>query len=394
MMSMKKVVLCKLGFLLMGLMVISCTGRIIVRDVNLPFTDQPTWKSQPSGTSAEQGSSLKPSLELVWKKRFLAGVSGSILTAGRTVLLSLLNGEFVALRLEDGKQAGTKRLGRGPVAGLTLFNDKVYFTLPLDRKQFRSYDIAKGKYDWKIPLKSRACPIAADSLRLYVTGQHHRLYCLNRADGSILWEKREEGPISTGPVLHGDKVFYCDRKGTVFCRESSSGRLVWKTILTDTSSGLVPVPYSEPVVAEEHLFITTLAGTICALRISDGNILWQRSFSDPIYASPATRPGAVVIPLSSGQVVSLDAQTGENHWMYDSGMLMNSTAVFTGPLLSVVSTKGDILILSAESGDELWRGEVEGRIITPPVIASEYLLIADDKKWVYAYIINFSPVPS
>jgi len=80
--------------------------------------------------------------------------------------------------------------------------------------------------------------------------------------------------------------------------------------------------------------------------------------------------------------------------MYDSGMLMNSTAVFTGPLLSVVSTKGDILILSAESGDELWRGEVEGRIITPPVIASEYLLIADDKKWVYAYIINFSPVPS
>lgn len=374
-----------------GLTAVDCTGRIVIRETDLVRGEPSEWNSHRTGTTSEEVSPVKPSLELVWKERFLAGVSGSMMTVGSGVLVPFLNGEFALLDLATGKQRGMKRFGRGPIDGLTMFDDKLYFTLPLEKKQVRAYDVMKGEYEWKTILEGARGSIAADSLRIYLVGQRNRLYSLSRRDGTLLWEKRQASPLGEGPAVYGERIFYADRQGTLICRDGASGELLWRRVLTGAFSGYAAVPYGAPVVVGGQLFVTTLAGGVYALRIEDGKSVWERNFSDPIYAPASVRSGTAVILLSSGRVVALDAASGETRWVYDSGALLNRPAAFGGPFISVATAEGDILLLSAETGAELVRGAVDGRVIIPPVIASPYLLLADDKKWIYAFRIELSP---
>lgn len=160
------------------------------------------------------GAVLTPPLTLVWKEKFMAGVSGSPLLADDYLFLPLLNGELVVLSARSGKKLARKKLSRGPVFGLTLADSAVYFGVGQTKKTFRAYNIRDGRYEWSLELGPvESSPVVVGG-RIYVVSPARRLTCLNRGDGSILWQSRDGSRVRGSIVSTAGNLAYLDQDAT------------------------------------------------------------------------------------------------------------------------------------------------------------------------------------
>jgi outer membrane protein assembly factor BamB len=57
---------------------------------------------------------------------------------------------------------------------------------------------------------------AADGQQLYVGGTDGHLYCLNRADGAVLWRFKAGGPIAARPLITAEHVIFGCFDGKIY----------------------------------------------------------------------------------------------------------------------------------------------------------------------------------
>lgn len=97
-----------------------------------------------------------------------------------------------------------------------------------------------------------------------------------------------------------------------------------------------------PAVDEQNVYVADHDGTVQAFRLADGERVWEH-------------------------------KTGEFHLWGDSGALPFSagTAVANGKLV-IGTTEGDVLALDAATGETLWRVNVNGELLAAPVIVAGF----------------------
>ncbi len=361
---------------------LSCSGGILVKE------DQSTFRSPTLSSPSMMIEGRMNSLKKVWQKRFLTGVSSNIIVFRGTAIIPLLNGEIVAVRLNDGVGVGRKKMGKGPVTNPILQSDKLYFTLPRSRKQLASYDMVAGKFEWRRILPKGSDFMVADEHRLFVVAGRE-IVAMSQTDGSKLWQKNEDNPISSTLLSLKKGLVYNDRRGTLVCRESESGELRWKRIL---SSGM---PYGSPLSLDETLIVTTLSGMVSALNVRDGTIIWEKSVGYPIYTSPVIKDDLVVVAPSSGDLKALRLENGETVWTLATGELLTQPVMIESTDYMVLSTqKGEIYIVNITDGGQILNEKLDARVMVVPAISGDFLLIADDRKQVTAYQIIRETPPS
>ncbi|HEV2321451.1 MAG TPA: outer membrane protein assembly factor BamB, partial [Gammaproteobacteria bacterium] len=104
-----------------------------------------------------------------------------------------------------------------------------------------------------------------------------------------------------------------------------------------------------------RVYAATNAGSIYALSLADGSILWRTKTRLPLSAGPAVGAGLVVTASSSGVVVALDPTSGKILWQSDlEGEILAVPAIGTGSVV-VRTTDGRIVALSTDSGKQLWK---------------------------------------
>jgi outer membrane protein assembly factor BamB len=74
---------------------------------------------------------------------------------------------------------------------------------------------------------------------------------------------------------------------------------------------------SSPVVGDGKVYVGTLDGSVVALTLESGELVWEHKTDDDSFEAPALLlDGAVIIGNLSGELLSLDAATGERQWTY------------------------------------------------------------------------------
>ncbi|MFQ6615412.1 MAG: PQQ-binding-like beta-propeller repeat protein [Fidelibacterota bacterium] len=358
---------------------ISCSGRLAMGPEMTSSSHWITSHSDFARTGHLEGVHVNVPLTELWRRQFMAGVAESPVFRGETVLVPLLNGEVIALSARDGSRLGRKKFSDGSVLGLTLSGSTLYLSLTPERTSLHAYDLLEGKTLWKERIVPATGAPAVVMERLFVTGRNG-LFCLGASDGSIIWKWTERTPIVPSPALDSGFVIVSGRDGVVTSRQIESGVVVWKRNLRPERL------YSHPVVCGDRVFVTTLAGTVHAINLREGTPLWiWGDQGDPLYSSVSCDSSSLYVPSSGGKVYRLAIEDGRVEWTFDAGQLINLEVAVSDSHVVAVTTRGEILVLSRDSGRELWRTRVEGRIITPPILHEGLVLIADDRKWLYAF---------
>jgi outer membrane protein assembly factor BamB len=182
---------------------------------------------------------------------------------------------------------------------------------------------------WERGLGAGHSSIVADGARLYTMyrgGEEEVVVALDAATGATVWEHRyripwQNSPPNSTPMLAGGRLYTLGVSGTLCALEKESGKLVWSHDLIEEYKAKPP-EYgfaASPLVHGESL-ILPVGGAgwgVAAFALADGKLLWHQHDLEEVYASPLlieVEGEAQVAVLAAGQLVGLSPETGQWLW--------------------------------------------------------------------------------
>jgi outer membrane protein assembly factor BamB len=211
-----------------------------------------------------------------------------------------------------------------------------------------------------------ASPLVVNDMILAPNGDHN-LYAL-AMNGSLLWKFTTENALWSRPISDGEFVYQASMDHNLYAINLRDGSKVWSLELGGA------VIYSPTLSEDGTIYISTLARNLLAIDAATGQVKWQRSFEENLWAQPALNDDRLYFGDLSGQVYALSSTDGSNIWTQNVGQpvtgqptIMNTTVIFP--------TEEGSLIAMSLNGDRLWSKTVEGKLYTGPVVSGDRLAV-------------------
>lgn len=247
----------------------------------------------------------------------LEGASGSPsaepVVVGDT-LLAASGDALAAVRLPDGKELWKFGGGSGSRAPVVAGGSVLWLSTTEDGNALDALDLDNGEKLWRAPL-----PGAGGVISKGGTAYTNPAAAFDLVTGETLW--RTEGgdrPANGGPALS-------DSGDVLFVGSGAAG--------------------GEP-------------GSVSALDTDNGEERWSVGLDDDA-VNPTDRlwasGGLVIAPLLSGDVVALDAATGEEEWRYSPPVARLGNVTVRGGDVWFALQDGEVLALDAASGETVVR---------------------------------------
>jgi outer membrane protein assembly factor BamB len=226
--------------------------------------------------------------------------------------------------------------------------------------------------------------------RLYTLDAAAVVTAFNASGGGKAWsqslvpenEDGEEG-YGGGLAAEGDRVFAATGFGTVVALSAQGGAKLWEVKLG------APIR-SSPTVADGRVFALTIEGKLACLSAADGSELW--SYRGPPQqasllnnTSPAVSGEVVVVPFPSGDVIAVNAASGEPVWAdtLGSSRAGSGLASLTNParpviedgIVYAVGNSGRIIATAAANGERLWSHSIAS--VQTPWVAGDAIYLVD-----------------
>jgi outer membrane protein assembly factor BamB len=179
----------------------------------------------------------------------------------------------------------------------------------------------------------------------------------------VVWS-RGLGTLIEFPAVVKDGVAYiANARGTVSALDMRNGKVLWQH---QTPHGKMA---ASPAVWRDQLVVHGMDGHIWVLRRSDGRLLWHHTVGSPVESSPVVIDGVDVFGAWNGTITALDLRTHKVRWRRAGGCKVTSSAALAGSTLYIGDYCGRLLALRVGNGTLRWSGGVNGRIYGTPAIA-------------------------
>ena len=172
--------------------------------------------------------------------------------------------------------------------------------------------------------------------RLYITGsdmsaKKEKVVCLD-LDGKTIWqtvtgtrwERAYPGVRSTPTYVPGEKdgegrLLVTTGSGELFCLNAADGKILWsKAVSSDYNSNFMSWGMAESPVVKDGLVFVTASGSkalVVALKISDGSVAWTaNSNNDKLgYVTPVIVRDQLIV-MTDGKVNGISIKDGTMMW--------------------------------------------------------------------------------
>ncbi|MCA1814552.1 MAG: PQQ-binding-like beta-propeller repeat protein [Halobacteriales archaeon] len=280
-----------------------------------------------------------------------------------------------ALRWQTGATANGGILA-SPVAaqGLIVFAS-------LDRHVY-AVDAASGLQHWRWDAGKLllGTPALAQGLAL-VPVSDGRLVALDLLNGTERWTGRLNGTMSASPLTYNGEVIAASEAGQVVAFDLADGAVKWSRTVGPLGD-LV-----SPALAGGRVIVGDALGTVWALHVLTGNVLWKAGIGSPVTATPAAGDGRIIVPTLG--LKSLDQETGHILWTRDEGGPVRSSPAYRAGVIVVGGgdTPG-IAGVNAVNGQRLWFVASRLFVKSAPIIAADQALAISDDGSLFAMTLR------
>jgi eukaryotic-like serine/threonine-protein kinase len=321
-----------------------------------------------SGTMPGPGPAGDPAI--AWDVPVTGGMPSSImpLVAQGRVIVADTSGILTALDEATGTKVWSVDLGSATRSSPALVNDRVIAAS--DAGNLVAVSTADGSLIWRTELGTGAISaslLVADEA-LYVGSENGYLYKVDPSTGNTIWSVSVGGPITRGPAF-SDGVLYVGATGGRFSAiDAGTHQLRWSVELGPGEVG-TPEVGGGRVYVSRGLQASAPPHDLVALDIRDGSFLW--SFASPtgqqVYMA-GLADGLVFAVSEDDNVYALDAATGVQRWIAQTGGIVGTPVGLVGDMLYVGSADQTVRALDTASGEQQWRVDVSGTPTIPAVI--------------------------
>lgn len=301
----------------------------------------------------------------------------------------------------DGSDDSERIVAQPIVAGGKIFT--------IDSENLVSaFDAETGKRLWELELTPEheddghiSGGLAYDNGRLYVATGFALVFGIDANTGKALWVSKADAPMRAAPTARGNRVFVITLNNELIAFDGRDGSKIWNYQgISETASilgGASPAVDSGVVVAAFS------SGDVVALKVENGNQVWADNLTgarrtDAVSALTAIRGrpiidrGRVYAISNSGTFVSIDLQSGQRYWSQE--LSSQETPWIAGDYLFVVTPDAELVCVNRNDGRIHWvttlprwedPEERRGNLTwSTPILVSDRLIVAGSNEQAYS----------
>ena len=221
----------------------------------------------------------------------------------------------------------------------------------------RSKLIWKKNYYTKSEKKSNPIlQFANNNKFLIVADNLSKYYMLNLETGDLIWSKNNSAPFNSQIKIYKDRFFLIDFTNTLRCYSIKNGEELWNF---QTESALIRSQKKlSMVIVEDVIYFNNSLGDISAVKIDDGELLWQLpTQSDLLYESAFSLETSDIITdkkdlffsNNKNQFFSIDVKSGTFNWENNVNSNLRPTVVDN--FIITVSLEGYLIVIDKITGN-------------------------------------------
>ncbi len=238
-----------------------------------------------------------------------------------------------------------------------------------------------------------------------------KLFALNLADGSKLWEFESEDGFLTTPVVDGGKLYLGDMAGKFFCIDANgkkqwvyeteieinSSANIYKDLVLfgsqdgalyalDKTSGEFKWKHATDdqiqcsvTVAKNRAFLAGCDSMLHVIDLETGKEAGHVKLSSPTISTPAARGQTVYFGNENGTFYSVDAAKLKTKWTVEDergGNSIRSSAAVTDDHVVVGARNRKLYSFDPDTGAENWATTLKNKVDSSPVIIKNRVVVA------------------
>jgi len=233
-----------------------------------------------------------------------------------------------------------------------------------------SFQLLKLLLVWFVVLASPA--ISADEAKPAATDES-----VDKSEAAV--------PAADWPVFRGNALATGVARSTL----PQQPELLWTRRVEDGAFE------ATAVIADGTVYVGDVMGKFLAVRLSDGEPLWE-FHSEAGFAAPGgVHDNRVYVGDLDGRFYCFDRQTGDRIWSFEADAEIDGGASFHGQHVLIGSQDATLYCLDAATGDLVWKHEIDDQIRCWPTIVDQRVFLAGcDGKLHIIDVNNGQPIDS
>ena len=202
-----------------------------------------------------------------------------------------------------------------------------------------------------------------------------RLYCIDAAKGTLLWQYDTGAAIIASPVVFGERVLIASTNGSLHAL-TSAGSKIWEYT---SSSPLV----ATPCIHNDDILLSSMDGTVKYLNANDGSVKWTYRTDGPVVSTPQVLENLVFFGSKDKCLHAISLDKGWRQWISPTqGAIVSSPLVSTDSVY-IGSTDGNMYALEAETGKLVWKYPTEHAIVAKGTLEFTSVTVCSEDKWLH-----------
>lgn len=263
------------------------------------------------------------------------------------------------------------------------------------RKDFATYDragimgtISLLWYNGKSAKLSGGLSLAYETL--FFGSEDGIVYALDAKTGEVKWQVNVKGEVLAAPAIDAGVVVVNTGAGVVFGLDANSGEQLWShesEVPALTLRGI-----SAPTASNGGALVGTPGGKLQVNLLATGQLAWEQTIAAPtgateldrivdIDSQPLVLGSNIYVISFNGTLAAVEMRSGRVVWKREYAAYRNAS--IDGNNLYVVDNHSNVFAIDRRNGVELWsQGTLRGRHLTSAAPVGNYVVLGDN----YGYL--------
>ncbi|CAH0532868.1 Outer membrane protein assembly factor BamB [Vibrio stylophorae] len=258
-----------------------------------------------------------------------------------------------------------------------------------------AFDEESGDRVWQVTVNHGDSALSAGPTvsyeSVFVGSEDGLLFALNAEDGSEQWQQKVDGEVLAAPFVDEGLVVIQTTRGVVQAFDAETGAVRWQTS-TDVPN-LTLRGDSSFAGSSGAIFWGSANGRVNGAFMAHGGPIWQQTVGFAKGASEIERlvdvdatpiiAGDRIFALGyNGSLVALELRSGKVLWRRDYSSAKDFAVSGNG--IYFVNADDHVIGVDARNGHELWRNDLlENRQLTPPLVQGSLVIVGDNEGYLY-----------
>lgn len=197
---------------------------------------------------------------------------------------------------------------------------------------------------------------------LYAATGFGEVLAISPASGGVIWRRGFEAPFRAPPVSNGRNVYVVTRADVAYGIKAEDGSLEWVQRGVASNTGAYDGG-SGPALKSGQVVLPFTSGDMMMVNAASGQPKWREALDGvrrtsalgnigDIAGAPVISGNTVFAANLAGQTVSLNLQSGKRNWALASGAVGPVWPV--GGSVFLVSDQAELMRVNANNGQVIW----------------------------------------